>query len=298
MEKAWAKGVEYWITPASAIEMDALVDLFNDAYSQYYVDTHVTPDRLMNLIDREDISVENSFIVSSGQYPVGVVFLAIRGERGYICGMGVRLVYQGRGLGELLMRRAIYQARTLKLSSLQLDEVDRNFRAEALYRKLGFVQVRTLGMWNRDGLPPPIAVPERGAIDVILSSARSRDVLPMSMVFNEVRPCWQNEVVSLGRLSPKFSAYVASCGSAPCGYVLFGDTLQGLYLVDFAVSPQFTSDERESIGEMLIARIDEETRSTASRAFNMPLGGYQEKALRATGFALTLLQQEMVLCLR
>ena len=45
--------------------------------------------------------------------PAGVVFLGARGERGYICGMGVRQAFQGRGIGELLMREVLRNAQSI-----------------------------------------------------------------------------------------------------------------------------------------------------------------------------------------
>jgi len=50
MEPAHVKGVDYWLTEAANIGIDSLVDLFNDAYSQYYVPTVVTAERLLNLV--------------------------------------------------------------------------------------------------------------------------------------------------------------------------------------------------------------------------------------------------------
>ncbi|MCR4425295.1 MAG: GNAT family N-acetyltransferase [Firmicutes bacterium] len=301
MECVLVRGVEYVIDTVDRCDIDTLVGLFNDAYSHYYVETTVTPDRLLGLVEREDISVSDSFVAYSEGLAVGVVFLGIRGDRGYICGMGVRSSYQGRGLGEALMRAALVRASQLGLASLQLEVVEQNHRARALYSKLGFRVTRTLGVWARDHPAP--AMPETKACAVWVRGESPHDALLLVDTYEDSRPCWQNEVQSLGKMASRLEAKIAWSGRRKVGYILYRNTPQGLLVADFGVVP---STEREAIGEMLMYAVDCEAasglaRGAASgtaRAYNFPVGGYQEQVLRARGFELTLVQQEMVLCLR
>jgi hypothetical protein len=59
----------------------------------------------------------------------GICKLAIRGDRGWIAGVGVAAPHRGRGHGETLMREAI-----------------------RLYEKLGFATVRDVEVWALEGL--------------------------------------------------------------------------------------------------------------------------------------------------
>ncbi|OPZ51283.1 MAG: putative acetyltransferase [Firmicutes bacterium ADurb.BinA052] len=306
--------MEYGIGRVSGIDMDSLVELFNDAYSDYYVDVQVNPARLRGLIEREDIQVDNSFVAYEGQLPVGVVFLGVRGKRGYICGMGVRTSRQRRGVGELLMRRALSESRRLGLSSVQLEVVAANRRAIALYSKLGFVPVRDLGLWERNTPPPAQAsgsVPaDHGTrtrrddvtaplqTEVRVGAVRMAGVLPLVDAFNEIRPCWQNEAQSLVKMSDRLVGYVSHVDSAATAYVVFGDSAGGLYVADFAAAPRLVSAQRQSMCEILLSAVDRDVPRMSAKAFNIPLQGYQEAVLRARGFDLTLAQQEMVLCLK
>lgn len=306
--------MEYGIGRVSGIDMESLVELFNDAYSDYYVDVQVNPARLRGLIEREDIQVDNSFVAYEGQLPVGVVFLGVRGRRGYICGMGVRTSRQRKGIGQLLMRRALAESRRLGLSCVQLEVVAANRRAIALYSKLGFVPVRDLGLWERN-TPPPTQAPESGPADrparaypddvtapshteVRVGAVRMAGVLPLVDAFNEIRPCWQNEAQSLVKMSDRLVGYVSHLDSAATAYVVFGDSAGGLYIADFAAAPRLGSAQRQSMCEILLSAVDRDVPRPSAKAFNIPLQGYQEAVLRARGFDLTLTQQEMVLCLK
>lgn len=281
--------------------MELLVELFNDAYSDYYVDVQVNQDRLRRLIEREDIQVDNSFVAYEEQWPVGVVFLGVRGRRGYICGMGVRRSRQRRGIGELLMRRVLSEAKRLGLNTIQLEVVAANRRATALYSKLGFVPMRNLGLWERN-TPPPEPAPA----DVVVASqpearvgaVRMPGVLPLVDAFNEIRPCWQNEAQSLVKMSDRLVGYVSHIDGAATAYVLFGDSAGGLYIADFAAAPRLGNAQRQSMCEILLSAVDRDVPRMSAKAFNIPLRGYQEGVLRARGFELTLTQQEMVLCLK
>lgn len=294
--------------------MESLVELFNDAYSDYYVDVQVNPARLRGLIEREDIQVDSSFVAYEGQLPVGVVFLGVRGRRGYICGMGVRTSRQRRGIGELLMRRALAESKRLGLSSVQLEVVAANRRAIALYSKLGFVPMRNLGLWERNAPPPaqaPVVEPADcgtrahrddvnapSQTEVRVGAVRMAGVLPLVDAFNEIRPCWQNEAQSLVKMSDRFLGYVSHLDSAATAYVVFGDSAGGLYITDFAAAPRLGNAQRQSMCEILLSAVDRDVPRMSAKAFNIPLQGYQEAVLRARGFDLTLTQQEMVLCLK
>ncbi|MGI6540294.1 MAG: GNAT family N-acetyltransferase [Bacillota bacterium] len=298
IEPAHVKGVDYLLTEAANIDMDSLVDLFNDAYSQYYVSTVVTPERLIKLVDREDIYMHHSFVALYGSRPVGVVFLGVRGKRGYICGMGVRIAYQGRGVGELLMRRVLKEAETLGLNSLQLEVVDRNFRAIGLYTKLGFVPIRDLGIWERNQMPRRKGAGRWNPKGFTLNHVASFQALPLVMEFNEIRPCWQNEPTGLAKFCSTLSALVARADSEKIAYALYVDTVEGLYIVDFAATPSLDEGTRQKACEVLLEAIDKQMPRPTARAHNIPVHGYQGRVLRGRGFDIGLKQQEMVLWLK
>jgi ribosomal-protein-alanine N-acetyltransferase len=70
--------------------------------------------------------------------PVGTIALVQSGERGQIATFGVVPSHQGRGIGSMLMERAIYQAGQLGIGSLGLTVRVENPRAIRIYQRHGF----------------------------------------------------------------------------------------------------------------------------------------------------------------
>jgi len=60
-----------------------------------------------------------------------------------VLGLGVLAEFRGRGVGERLVRAAIDAAKLANFERLELSVYDRNTRAAALYRKVGFVHEGT-----------------------------------------------------------------------------------------------------------------------------------------------------------
>ncbi len=281
------------IVPLSDVNLHTLVDLFNDAYSQYYVEIKVTPESLDALIRREDVIPESSCVALLGTMPAGVVFLGVRGERGYICGMGVRQALQGKGIGELLMREALRNAADLGLANVTLEVIDANFRAIRLYRKLGFVRLRDVGVFACEFSC------DAGRVEgVSIAGARALEVLPLADKFNEMLPAWQNQPQSIAKMSRRLEALVAQSRGATVGYAVFGAAGDDMLLLDVAVSPREGADRRKSIAAALVHSAWMHNNPSKGRAFNLPLGGYQEQALIECGYEMTLKLQEMVVCLR
>ncbi len=281
------------IVPVSDIDLPALVELFNDAYSQYYVEIRVTADSLHSLIAREDVVPESSCVAMIGPLPAGVVFLGARGERGYICGMGVRQAFQGRGIGELLMREVLRNAQSIDLANVTLEVIDANFRAVRLYRKLGFVRLRDLA-----GFTCEFSCDARPPEGVGLAAARPSEVAPLYHAFNEILPAWQNQMESITKLSRRLEAKVAHSRGEAIGYIVFGAAGDDMILLDVAASLRESAERRKAVAAALLHSAWTSTAPSKSRAFNIPLGGYQEQAMLECGYEMTLKLQEMVICLR
>jgi N-acetylglutamate synthase-like GNAT family acetyltransferase len=84
--------------------------------------------------------------------PAGICKLAIRGERGWIAGIGVAVPHRGKGYGEVLMRAVIDVACDRGLRELWLEVLTPNVPAIRLYEKLGFETVRDVEVWTLDDL--------------------------------------------------------------------------------------------------------------------------------------------------
>ena len=152
------------LTATAELGFDALAALFNEAYQGYDVPMHVDPGAVAFMHETFDLVPERSCLAWDGDRPVGLVFLGVRGTRGWVGGMGVTPAARRRGIGERLMRQVIDHAREAGVRTLLLEVLETNTGAKALYEKLGFRTLRKLEVLAWDGVPPP-AVPGVAASD-------------------------------------------------------------------------------------------------------------------------------------
>jgi ribosomal protein S18 acetylase RimI-like enzyme len=156
---------EITIQSAARIPIPDLVQAFNASYVDYYVPIYLTPDSLERVVERESVQLSMSAVAREGRRVVGQGWLAARGSRGWIGGVGVLPHYRGQGIGRLLMEHLIAQGHRAGLATLQLEVITQNERAHALYESLGFQTIRRLLilMWSgdsnalSDGADTPVA---------------------------------------------------------------------------------------------------------------------------------------------
>jgi ribosomal protein S18 acetylase RimI-like enzyme len=140
------------LEPASRFTHAELAEIFNAGYEGYY--TPFTVDeaafRFMSTIWDDDLDASRVALVDGE--PAGICKLAIRGDRGWIAGIGVSTAHRGRGVGEELMRGVLGAARERGLREVWLEVLVQNEPAIRLYEKLGFEHVRDLEVWTLDGV--------------------------------------------------------------------------------------------------------------------------------------------------
>jgi ribosomal protein S18 acetylase RimI-like enzyme len=140
------------LEPASSRSYAELAEIFNAGYEAYYTPFNLEEEafRFMSRIWDDDLDASRVALV--GGEPAGIAKLAIRGERGWIAGIGVAVPHRGKGVGEALMRGVIEQARSRGLREVWLEVLVQNEPAIRLYEKLGFERVRDLEVWTLDAV--------------------------------------------------------------------------------------------------------------------------------------------------
>jgi len=138
------------LTPATELGLESLAELFNRAYEGYEVPLHVDAGAVGFMHDAFDLVPELSRIAWRGELPVGLAMLAVRGTRAWVGGMGVASEVRRQGVGEQLMRALLDVARQAGVRRVQLEVLEANARARALYEKLGFRVWRRLEVWRWD----------------------------------------------------------------------------------------------------------------------------------------------------
>lgn len=198
------------LKPASELSLPELAELFNRAYEGYEVPMHVDAGAVAFMYEALDLAPEHSRIAWREARPVGLAMLAVRGARAWVGGMGVAAEARRAGVGEALMRALLDAARHAGVRRVQLEVLERNTSARALYEKLGFRVFRRLEVWLWERPAPSAdaaaveACDPRGARRRVAAARRAPEP-------------WQREDVTLDRLdvsTPALRALHARRGDA------------------------------------------------------------------------------------
>jgi GNAT superfamily N-acetyltransferase len=140
------------LVPASEFSLAELAELFTAGYEGYFVPVSVDEPTLAFMVEAWDIDLDRSRAAVADDGPVGVANLGVRGDRGWIGGLGVRAAARRSGVGRTLMEAVLADAPPV----VTLEVIEQNEPAIALYRSLGFEQTRFLEVWALTEPAPPL----------------------------------------------------------------------------------------------------------------------------------------------
>lgn len=128
------------IVPADRYSLAELADLFNSGYEGYGVPIHIDEPAMRHIVDAWDIDLSRSRVAEGA----GICNLGVRGERGWIGGLGVVAEKRRQGIGRALMEAVLDVAPPL----VDLEVLEQNEGAKRLYDELGFETMRLLEVWS------------------------------------------------------------------------------------------------------------------------------------------------------
>jgi GNAT superfamily N-acetyltransferase len=156
------------LEPASRYSYAELAEIFTAAYEGYFTPFVLDEAAFRFMSTRYDDELEASRVAVVDGEPAGICKLGIRGERGWIGGVGVALPHRGKGIGEALMRAVIAEARSRALRELWLEVLFPNEPAIAPGRRRSSVRAyrsagaRIVKTESFEHLPPrPIPAPRK-----------------------------------------------------------------------------------------------------------------------------------------
>jgi ribosomal protein S18 acetylase RimI-like enzyme len=141
------------LRPASSLPAAELAALFTRAYEGYFVPMQLDEDALRFLQRTFDLDLDAGLIAFDGAEPVGLVNLGVRGDRGWIGGLGVVPEARRQGLGRTLMEAVHEQARSRGIGEISLEVIEANEPAFRLYEDLGYEAVRWLEIGSLEAAP-------------------------------------------------------------------------------------------------------------------------------------------------
>ncbi|HWL32917.1 MAG TPA: GNAT family N-acetyltransferase [Gaiellaceae bacterium] len=259
------------LEPASRWTYAELAEIFNAGYEGYF--TPFTLDeaafRFMSTTVDDDLDASRIALVDGE--PAGICKLAIRGERGWIAGIGVSVPHRGQGVGETLMREVIDAARARGLRELWLEVLTPNEPAIRLYEKLGFRIVRQLEVWTLESL----VFRKHKVSPVPLERAQAR----ISRERREREP-WQRADETVANYDD------VEALESDLGAVLFRRSGERVWLLQGVAADEAAARE-------LLQRLPEE--ATALQWLNGPEGDPFNAAIASLGGTRSWRQHEMVL---
>jgi hypothetical protein len=121
-----------------------------------------------------DYDLDASRVAVEDGEPVGLALLGRRGGEGWIGGVGVVAARRRGGLGRGLMDAVTEEARGRGVERLQLEVLEQNAPAIALYESLGWRRVRDLEVWSLDLRKLVLQEHKARAVDPASAHARIR----------------------------------------------------------------------------------------------------------------------------
>ena len=275
------------IRPAVEIEFDTLVRVFNAGYSGYPVPVHIEAPQLRHHLDQNAIDLEASRIALADEAVVGVGLLGIRGERGWIGGLGVIPIFRQQGVGRAIMRATLEEASARGLKQVQLEVIDGNTAAHNLYLDLGFSDVRRL-------LILECSITPNDEIDnqPELKHLNLAEALDYFHAFHSIPNPWQRDYPSLTRLDPTYAGWAIASNEEPLAYAIGRATDKAIQLADVAFAP----GHPEALTN-LIEQIHQQHPATTAHLVNLGADDPAWPLLEMLGYRETLGQHEMCLIL-
>ncbi len=265
--------------------------VINQAYTDYYVPMRLAPDQ-MAAVDRfYDVDLVRSLVATSDGKPIGMALLSVRGDRGWISGVGVLPGHRRRGVARAMVARLIANAREAGLHEITLEVIAQNTPAWRLYAEAGFQIQRELLIWRRAGDADSLPIPEERLI-----SAGPGSLLPYFDRWHGEPPTWQRSALTLWRLAEahRLKGYRLDLCGAPAAYCLLSGHGDTVGLMDVGIDP---ATGTVTPGRILLQALSHLYWGQAMTINNVPADDPLNRVLAALRWLVTVRQMEMKLVL-
>lgn len=266
---------------ASQFTVAELATLWNLGYTDYFVPIHFTEELMANHHRTGDLDLERSLVMLDGDQPIGFSYLAVRGDRGWIGGVGMAPAYRGKGLAtSLFAEHTDLIQRETDLQNVQLEVFVQNW-AQKVYGKNGFATTRRLSLLQ-------------GHLEAHDSSDLIQAAEPAALLQHSERlhatwePCWQREATHVTKaMHPEAKGIFIGQAVAPTGFLIYRIAGDSLVISDAAAG------ESPDEAARLVGALAQTHPGYKVMLFNEPEGSPIHRALLAAGLAETGAQLEM-----
>ncbi len=279
----------FTVRPASDFAHVALAGVLNACYEGYPAPIHFNADQYEFFVRSHDVDLGLSVVAEVGGELVGLAQLGRRGGRGWVVGVGVRPEHRRQGMARAMVETLIANARAAGMERLQLEVLQQNEAALALYQDLGWRIERELLTWSRPAEQGPLPIPPE-----LLVEMDPMTLLESGFGWHDQPVCWQRERVTLSRFpAAGLRGWTVLRDDRPMGYVLGFSPHDGhMTLADVVVDPAYGI---RSAGRPLIQALHLRFQDTTTRLTNEPVDSVLNHLFAALTYRVVLRQHEMIL---
>jgi ribosomal protein S18 acetylase RimI-like enzyme len=270
----------------SPADFHSLYECFLDAFSDYQINLQMTEEQFEQRVQRDGVELELSAGAFDGERMIGF-YMNGRGmwhgqETAYDAGTGVVLDHRRRGVAIELFDFMVPRLKERGIEQYLLEVLTSNERAVALYRKLGFEEIRTLaGVRMNEGMKN---VAEVEGVSIRHMDEPDWDVF---CAYWDGEPSWQNSMDAVERIRNHCEIVGAFVDAKCVGYgIVFKPS--GI-LMQLAVAQEF---RRRGIGRSILGSLSGD-KILKTNNVDEKLKGTLE-FYKACGFEVVLRQFEMI----
>jgi len=279
------------LIPARAISPVERAQILNRSYIDYYVPMRLSPDQIASIDRFYDIDLDRSVMAMSEHELVGMALLSVRGDRGWISGVGVLPEQRRRGIASAMVGRLVEGARQASLREISLEVIAQNMPAWRLYAEAGFEVTRELLLWRRAADADALPIPEER-----LTSASPAALLERFDCWHSEPVTWQRDATTLSRMAEagRLKGYQLEWHGAPAAYCLISGYGESVALMDVGIDP---ATGVVTPGRILLQALSHLHWGKAMTISNVPADDPLNRVLAALRFLVTVRQVEMKLAL-
>jgi ribosomal protein S18 acetylase RimI-like enzyme len=269
-------------------DLPTLHNCFLAAFSDYQVDMRMSLAQFEQRLARDGVKLE----ISAGAFDAGkMIGFYINGlgewqgkQTAYDAGTGVIPDYRKRGVARDLFAFLVPRLKEVAVSQYLLEVLTSNQPAVALYRKLGFVETRSLAVFRSDQPINSVRSPQS-----VLMRRVNKPHWELFQSFWDGYPSWQNSSDAVERVGDERVIVGAYVDDSCVGY---GVVLRSsANLMQLAVAHE---QRRKGIGTAILKALQHEVSevlkvNNVDEALKGTLAFYE-----ASGFKLVLRQFEML----
>ncbi|KAL6862796.1 hypothetical protein ACO1O0_003034 [Amphichorda felina] len=147
--------------PASSLPAAQIAQLFNSSFTGYIAgDVNFTAETFTAWAETNLVNLPRSYVFFdpsiSADGPIAFGLIALREDQPRLSRlgtMGVAPIAQGKGVGTRALAMIVEREREAGQEELELECIQTNTRALAMYRRIGFKEMRELPGWEHEAVP-------------------------------------------------------------------------------------------------------------------------------------------------